>query len=102
VDPPSHVGIVDAFHRLQRAAPDPGGELGVTHSARIPAPAHEVVEKVSCKPDASGRAQLHEEWNAWAEAGHGDREGVVDLARTEDERPPAPPAADLVRDDLVS
>jgi hypothetical protein len=39
--------------------------------------------------------------NAREDAWHGDREGVVDLERTEDEKAPAPPAADLVGDDLA-
>ena len=67
----------------------------------IPARASEVREEASCEPDASGRAQLEKELNARADAGDGDREGVVDVERTEDEEAPAPPAADLVRDDLA-
>jgi hypothetical protein len=39
--------------------------------------------------------------NVRADAGHVDREGVVDLERAEDEDAPAPPAPDLVRDDLA-
>ncbi len=36
-----------------------------------------------------------------ADARHDDREGVVDLERTEDEKAPVPPAPDVVRDDLA-
>ncbi len=74
---------------------------GVGQRRWIPARASEVREQASYEPDAACRAQLEKELNARADAGHGDREGVVDLERTEDEEAPAPPAPDLVRDDLA-
>ena len=74
---------------------------GVGQRRWIPARASEVREQASHEPDAAGRVQLEKELNARADAWHGDREGVVDLERPEDEEAPAPPAADLVRDDLA-
>jgi hypothetical protein len=67
----------------------------------IPARAEEVREEASREADPPGRAQLEKELNAREDAWHGDREGVVDLERTEDEKAPAPPAPNLVRDDLA-
>ncbi len=74
---------------------------GVGQRRWIPARASEVREQAAHEPDASFRVQLHEELNARADAGHGDRQGVVDVERPEDEEAPAPPTADLVRDDLA-
>ena len=74
---------------------------GVGQRGWIPAGASEVREQAAHEPDASFRVQLHEELNARADAGHGDRQGIVDLECPEDEEAPAPAAADLVRDDLA-
>jgi hypothetical protein len=73
----------------------------VGQRGRVSARTNEVREEASREPDASGCPQLQKELHARADAGHGDREGVVDVERAEDEEAPAPPAPDLVGHDLA-
>jgi len=72
----------------------------VRQRGRVPARSNEVREKAFCEPDPPRRAELHEELNARADAGDGDRPGVIDVQGAEDEEPTAPAAPYLVRDDL--
>ena len=66
----------------------------------VPARANEVREEASREPDSPRRAQLHEELNARADAGDGDREGVVHIEGAEDEEPMTTTAPHQIRDDL--